>query len=150
MVIHSRQKEKTNFSREPGLYLVSTCLLGLRTRYDGKIKPCASCREFLRDRIWIPFCPEQLGGLPTPRAAADINDGDGFDVLNGKARVMTKSGLDVTANFIAGAYQILEIAESQPIQAILLKAKSPSCGMTPRFGVTAALLHQHGFQLKEF
>jgi uncharacterized protein YbbK (DUF523 family) len=130
------------------LYLVSACLVGLCTRYDGKTKANDICLRLLQDATWIPICPEQLGGLPTPREAADILDGSGKDVLLGNARVITRSGTDVSNAFIKGAYQVLAIAESQPIEAVLLKARSPSCGIN--IGVTAALLSQHGFDLREF
>jgi uncharacterized protein YbbK (DUF523 family) len=129
------------------LYIVSACLIGLCTRYDGRIKENPACLEMLRDAIWIPVCPEQLGGLPTPREAADISGGNGDDVLTGRAKVMTKSGVDVSQAFIRGAAQALSIARSQPVRAVLLKANSPSCG---RNGVTACLLRQHGFQTREF
>ncbi|MFH1217943.1 MAG: DUF523 domain-containing protein [Pseudomonadota bacterium] len=137
-------------SERPRIYIVSACLVGLRTRYDAVLKPCDACCSFIRDAIWIPVCPEQMGGLPTPRVAADIVGGDGYDVLSGRARVVTGNGLDVTEQFLRGARQVLEIARGQQVDGILLKSRSPSCGMTPRFGVTAALLQQHDFALKEF
>jgi uncharacterized protein YbbK (DUF523 family) len=132
------------------LYLVSACLVGLCTRYDNNIRSNDSCIKALQEATWIPICPEQLGGLPTPREAADIQGGDGDDVLLGNARVITKSGTDVSRAFINGAYQVLAIAQSQAIEAVLLKAHSPSCGITGRTGVTAALLRLHGFRLREF
>jgi len=135
---------------KPELYLISSCLMGLCTRYDGKIKHDPACLERLKGKIWIPICPEQLGGLPTPREAADIYGGDGSDVLSGRARVRTKTGEDVTRQFIRGAEQVLTIAKSQPVTTILLKARSPSCGCSTTFcGVTAALLLKHGFKLEE-
>jgi uncharacterized protein YbbK (DUF523 family) len=106
--------------------------------------------RLLKNATWIPICPEQLGGLPTPREAADIVDGKGDDVLQGNACVITKSGIDVSQAFINGAYQVLTIAQSQPVEAIFLKARSPSCGIAGRTGVTAALLIQYGFRLREF
>jgi len=132
------------------LYLVSACLVGLCTRYDKNIRSNDSCIKVLQEATWIPICPEQLGGLPTPREAADIQGGDGDDVLLGNARVITKSGADVSRAFINGAYQVLAIARSQAIEAVLLKARSPSCGISGRTGVTAALLRLHGFRLREF
>ena len=141
--------ESSNTSK-PELYLVSSCLTGLCTRYDGKTKQDMACLERLKGKIWIPICPEQLGGLPTPREAADICGGAGFDVLCGRARVRTKTGTDVTRQFIRGAEQVLAIAGSQPVTAVLLKARSPSCSSTGVCGVTAALLSKHGFKLEEF
>ncbi len=132
------------------IILVSSCLVGLCTRYDGKLKTNDHCLTRLSGAIWIPICPEQLGGLPTPREAADIIGGDGEDVLSGTARVITKSGKDVTDQFINGAKQVLKVASLQDIQCIFLKSRSPSCGVHGKPGVTAALLKQHGFQLEEF
>ena len=140
-----------NSNHNPPIYLVSACLMGLKTRYDGKVFTSRPCELVLDDAIWLPVCPEQLGGLSTPRTAADLVGGDGHDVLASRARVITKDGTDVTENFIEGARQVLEIALRQKISGIFLKSGSPSCGLTPRLGVTAALLSQHkGFYIKEF
>ena len=137
-------------SQSKSLYLVSACLIGLCTRYDGKIKPSAECLDFLSDHTFIPVCPEQLGGLPTPRPAADLIHGDGAAVLAGTAAVYTKDGTDVTKAFILGAEQVLQIAQSQTVTGICLKARSPSCAVSGSIGVTAALLQKHGFTLIEF
>ena len=134
----------------PKIYLVSSCLVGLCTRYDGNSLVNVPCQNRLCDNIYIPVCPEQLGGLTTPREAADIIAGDGHDVLAGRARVTTKSGIDVSPEFIRGAKQVLKIASSQAIDGVLLKARSPSCAVTNTIGVTAALLQQNGFSLEEF
>lgn len=132
------------------IYLVSACLVGLCTRYDGKIKENHKCIAGLQKAHWIPVCPEQLGGLPTPREAADIIGGDGADVLAGTAKVITKSGRDITRQFIQGAEQVLHLARMHNVQAVFLKARSPSCAVTDKIGVTAALLRAAGFQLNEF
>ena len=138
-----------NSNHNPPIYLVSGCLLGLRTRYDGQVFTSETCRKAVADRIWLPVCPEQLGGLTTPRMAADLVGGDGNDVLAGLARVITRDGSDVTENFIEGARQVLEIARQQKIEKVFLKARSPSCGLTPKIGVTAALLQAEGFFVVE-
>ena len=78
------------------IYLASACLTGLKTRYDGRIITIAACRKAVAGGIYIPVCPEQLGGLPTPRTAADLVGGDGHDVLAGRARVLDRTGKDVT------------------------------------------------------
>ena len=96
------------------------------------------------------MCPEQLGGLSTPRPPADIVGGTAREVLSGNARVITREGDDVTAQFILGAQQVLTIAETQQVKAVFLKANSPSCGLSDPQGVTAALLEASGFQLQEF
>jgi uncharacterized protein YbbK (DUF523 family) len=90
-----------------------------------------------------------MGGLPTPRSAAELIHGDGNDVLSGKAIVRTRDGIDVSRQFIKGAEQALLLAKSQKITAIFLKSGSPSCGINGRTGVTAALLKKHGFHLIE-
>lgn len=130
--------------------LVSSCLIGLCTRYDGRSKPDARCLARLRGCHYIPVCPEQLGGLSTPRPAADLTGGDGEDVLDGRARVINQDGTDVTKQFLAGAAAVLQIAQAQDIRLALLKARSPSCGLTSQLGVTAALLLRHGIRLIEF
>lgn len=132
------------------LYLVSACLVGLCTRYDGTVKTNTACLDFLTDHNYIPVCPEQLGGLPTPRPAADIAGGDGFTVLLGDASVYTKDGDDLSLPFIQGAKQVLHIAQSQTVTAVCLKSRSPSCAVSDTIGVTAALLSKHGFKLIEF
>ncbi len=137
-------------SNAPPIYLVSACLVGFCTRYDGKTKENSGCINALAKAHWIPVCPEQLGGLPTPREAADILGGDGNDVLAGTARVLTKSGSDVTAHFILGAEQVLRLASLQKATAVFLKARSPSCAVTGKIGVTAAMLKAAGFRLVEF
>ena len=129
--------------------LVSACLVGLCTRYDAKIKRSASIPEIIQNSSWIPVCPEQLGGLPTPRPAADLVGGDGAAVLEGKASVVSRNGVDVTPQFINGARQCLSIARAQNINRAFLKSKSPSCGLSPQTGVTAALLQQHGIRVIE-
>ena len=88
--------------------------------------------------------------MPTPRPAADITNGTGLDVLQGRAQVCTKAGDDVSASFIKGAQEVLKIARSQSISGACLKARSPSCAVSGVTGVTAALLKQNGFKLYEF
>lgn len=129
--------------------LVSACLVGLCTRYDGKVKTNFHCLTRIAASAWIPVCPEQLGGLPTPREAADIVGGDGRDVLAGTARVVSKSGTDCTAAFVRGAEQVLQIARLQNISKALLKARSPSCAVSGKIGVTAALLRSAGIEVEE-
>jgi len=134
--------------------LVSACLLGIECNYKGKSKKSRCVLNLLkrRDVILIPICPEQLGGLPTPREAAEIVGGDGFDVLRGKARVFTKSGEDVTRYFIRGAKLVGKMAKLLKVKYAILKQRSPSCGcgqiydgsftgkVIEGYGVTAALL----------
>ena len=134
----------------PDICLVSACLAGLCTRYDGRIKPSPTCMTHISGLHWVPVCPEQLGGLPTPRTAADLVGGDGDDVLAGTATVINRDGRDVTQHFIHGARQCLAVAMEQGIQTACLKSGSPSCGLHPKKGVLAALLLQHGIKVIEF
>lgn len=137
-------------SQQQPVYIVSACLLGLCTRYDAELKTSEECLKKTANGICIPVCPEQLGGMSTPREAADLIGGSGLDVLNGEAKVITKSGIEVTAPFIKGAEQVLQIVKMQEIAGIFLKSGSPSCGVVEKLGVTAALLMQHGYKPQEF
>ena len=98
--------------------LCSACLLGLKCRYNGKSKPHEKVINLAAKEILIPVCPEQLGGLSTPRKPAELNSG----------RVITEDGDDVTANFENGAKQVLELAKLYNIKSAILKQRSPSCG----------------------
>jgi uncharacterized protein YbbK (DUF523 family) len=137
--------------------LVSRCLLGHRVRYDGGASgPFDQLQAWLDEGRVVPLCPEVAGGLPTPRAAAEIPGGQGGDVLDGQAPVMTTEGDDVSAQFLSGAYQALELVQQHGIRIAILKANSPSCGNLLTYdgtfsgvkvsgeGVTAALLKRHG------
>ncbi len=130
--------------------LVSACLVGLCTRYDGKCKTDSRCLQELDGMHWIPVCPEQLGGLPTPRTAAELKGGNGHEVLAHRASVVDQNGRDVGKEFIHGARQVLAIARAQQIEHALLKARSPSCGLQDPVGVTAALLLVNGIHCHEF
>jgi uncharacterized protein YbbK (DUF523 family) len=123
--------------------------MGLCTRYDGKCKPDERCMEQLAGQHWIPVCPEQLGGLSTPRTPADLTGGNGHDVLTGQAMVIDANGRNISAEFIRGARQVLAIARAQQIEYALLKARSPSCGLNNPVGVTAALLLENDIRCRE-
>lgn len=126
--------------------LVSACLLGVRCRYDGKSKAHANVVA-LADRFHlIPVCPEQLGGLTTPRPKAEQRDD----------RVVNEHGTDVTAQFTRGAEETVRIGHFLGVQTAILKEGSPSCGVhriydgsfthTPRAGagVTTMALRAAG------
>lgn len=127
--------------------LISACLIGLCTRYDGKIKEKDEWKKLQQEYLLIPICPEQLGGLPTPRPAADIEGGDGHDVLAGKASVQAKNGEDFTREFIFGAQQALEVAKKTGCQKAVLKLKSPSCNTLGKLGVAAALFVENKIEV---
>lgn len=139
--------------------LVSACLLGLRVRYDGGAKPREAVIRLGERYELVPVCPEQLGGLTTPRPPAEIQGGSGEDVLDGRTQVLTREGVDVTANFIRGAEECLAAARLFRVVGAVIKARSPSCAtgesydgsFTGRrvsgYGVTSALLARHGIPL---
>ncbi|NIO21358.1 MAG: DUF523 domain-containing protein [Candidatus Aenigmarchaeota archaeon] len=107
--------------------IVSACLVGINCRYDGKNSINSKIFKKFKKGDFIPLCPEQLGGLPTPREIQEIVGGTGEDVLEGKAKVMTASGRDVTKNFIRGAEETLMVAKSLGVKEAILKSKSPAC-----------------------
>ncbi len=108
--------------------IVSACLVGVNCRYDGKNSLNSKVFRMFKRGELIPLCPEQLGGLPTPREISEIVGGEGIDVIKRKAKVVTNSGKDVTENFIRGAEETLMVAKSLGIKEAILKSKSPSCG----------------------
>lgn len=108
--------------------MVSACLLGLNTKYNGGNNLKQDVLNLLQKTVFIPFCPEQLGGLPTPRAAVEIQDGDGYNVLAGTASVKTADGINCTLAFVKGAQESLQLASAVSAEGALLKARSPSCG----------------------
>lgn len=125
--------------------LVSACLLGLCCRYDGQSKRNDRVLALAEKHELIPVCPEQLGGLPTPRPPAEIQDG----------KVINNLGQDVTAQYEKGAEETLRLYDLLHCDCALLKARSPSCGaeqvydgaftgtLVPGQGVAARLLSQH-------
>ena len=90
--------------------IVSACLLGLKCKYNGGCNPKPDLIDLYGKRELIPVCPEQLGGLPTPREPAETT-ASGHLVLDGLAYVKTKSGNDVTQNFIRGAQETLKLVK---------------------------------------
>lgn len=136
--------------------LVSACLLGVSCRYDGSHAWCPEVFDELWRSHFIPICPEQLGGLGTPRPPAVLDGGGGADVLEGKARVLTGEGEDVTPAFLKGAEEALRLALLAKAKKAILKDRSPSCGcrnihrregLGSGVGVTAALLAKNGIQV---
>jgi len=140
--------------------LVSRCLLGHRVRYDGCAHgPFDQLQRWLDEGRVVALCPEVAGGLPTPRPPAEIRDGQGGAVLDGRLPVLTIEGEDVTAAFVDGAEQALALVREHDIRLALLKARSPSCGnlenydgsfsgvRVPGEGVTAALLKRAGVKV---
>jgi uncharacterized protein YbbK (DUF523 family) len=100
------------------MIIVSACLAGVNCRYDGAGKPCEAIIRLVKEGQAIPVCPEQLGGLPTPRAPAEIIG----------SKVIRKDGLEVTEAFTRGAREAIKIARLVGAKTAILKARSPSCG----------------------
>ena len=125
--------------------LISACLLGACCRYDGASKAHPLAALLAERHTLVPVCPEQLGGLPTPRPPAERRGG----------RVVTQSG-DVTEQYLRGAEETLKLCKLLGCEAAVLKERSPSCGrgqvydgtfsgtLTAGDGVTAELLAAHG------
>ena len=126
--------------------LVSACLLGIECRYKGDGCPCEGIKALAERHTLIPVCPEQLGGLATPRPPAE-RQGD---------KVVNREGQDVTEAYALGAQRALRIAHLNHVSVAVMKAKSPSCGsgrvydgtfsgrLIPGDGVCAEVLKQAG------
>jgi uncharacterized protein YbbK (DUF523 family) len=110
------------------MIIVSACLAGVNTRYDGKNKLIEAVQKLVGQKKAIPLCPEALGGLGVPRKPAEIAGGTGEDVLDGKAIVKDEDGNDVTEEFIFGAKIIVKTVKRMNAAAVILKTKSGSCG----------------------
>lgn len=140
--------------------LVSACLLGIRCSWDRTDEyKNEKIIELLKNEVLIPICPEQLGGLKTPRIPQEIQNSTGDDVLDGKSRVKNKAGEDVTLEFIRGAEESLKIARQYNIKEFIGKSRSPSCGcglvydgsfskkLIKGDGVTVALFKRNGIRV---
>lgn len=99
--------------------LVSACLLGLYCRYDGRCESDARVTALAERHIVVPVCPEQLGGLPTPRAPVELRQN----------RAVTDNGADLTEAFRRGAAQVEAIARLTGARVAVLQPRSPSCGI---------------------
>ncbi len=129
--------------------LCSACLLGINCKYNGGNNLNEKVVNLSKDELLIPVCPEQLGGLPTPRESAEQRE----------EKVFTESGKDVSDSFIRGAKDVLEIAKLCGVKEAILKQKSPSCGCGKIYdgsfsgnvikgdGVTTALLKENGINV---
>lgn len=129
--------------------LVSACLLGINSRYCGGGCLNEKIAALIGNHNLIPVCPEQLGGLPTPREPDEIREG----------RVFEKSGKENTDNFQKGAEETLRLARLLKVDMAILKQNSPSCGSSmiydgtfsskkiPGSGITASLLIENGIRV---
>ncbi|RNB80098.1 DUF523 domain-containing protein [Brevibacillus fluminis] len=141
------------------MILVSSCLAGVECRYNGSHSLQEKIEALVAAKQAVMACPELLGGFSTPREPAEIQGGNGEDVLDGKARILERSGRDVTELYLEGAYKTLEMARQIGASSVVLKENSPSCGSSFIYdgqfanrrksgeGVTAALLRREGFRV---
>lgn len=128
---------------------VSSCLLGINCKYNGDSNYNEKIINLKKDHTLIPICPEVLGGLDTPRVPAEIV-GD---------KVINQQGVDVTSNYQLGAMKALAILKENNIDVVILKAKSPSCGMGKVYdgtfnhilidgdGITTQLFKKNGIKI---
>ena len=135
------------------MILVSACLAGVNCKYDGGNNYNEKIMELVKKGEAILVCPEQLGGLSTPRTPSEIVN------KNGKRYVFMKDGTDVTENYENGANEVLKLAKALNINKAILKAKSPSCGCgviydgtftknkIPGNGITTELLIDNGIEV---
>lgn len=130
-------------------YLVSACLCGVNCKYNGKNNLNEKCLKLAKEGKAILICPEQLGGLTTPRKPSEIN----------KDKVINEIGEDVTLNFEKGAKEVLKIAKIYNINKAILKEGSPSCGVNKIYdgtfsgnkingmGICASLLKENNIKV---
>ena len=129
-------------------YIVSSCLAGIKCRYDGTCKKNEYVLSLVKKGVGVAMCPEVLGGLSIPRDPAEIVDN----------KVITKNGKDVTDNYILGAFKVLDYCQHNNIKKAILMDKSPSCGLRTydgtfsnklvnKKGITAELLISNGIEV---
>ena len=140
--------------------LISPCLVGIRTRWDESCDEIEELINLVKSGQAVFLCPEQIGGLTTPREPSEIETGrTAKDVFQGEAKVLTDTGKDVTEQFVVGAHRILEFCQEMGIEIAILKSDSPSCGSVqtydgsftdtriPGKGTTAELLELNGIKV---
>lgn len=130
--------------------LISACLTGVNCRFDGASSLNTTLLEKLKEYDLIPVCPEELGGMPTPRPKAQIKES------NGLLEIINEDGKDVTKLFLKGAEETLKIAIDNKVSKAVLKEKSPSCGVgfikqgedtVKGSGITTRLLIENGIDV---
>ncbi|WP_321282228.1 DUF523 domain-containing protein [Marinifilum fragile] len=136
------------------MIIVSSCLAGIKCRYDGNDNLVPEIKELVLSGKAIALCPEELGGLSTPRTPCEIVKEDN------QLKVMTKDRVDCTSQFLLGAEKVAEIAKILECKQAILKANSPSCGCGMIYdgsftgnkikgnGLTAEQLLKQGVQIK--
>ncbi|MGD0073082.1 MAG: DUF523 domain-containing protein [Candidatus Binataceae bacterium] len=141
---------------EQGAVIVSACLLGRRCRFDGRDKLTPELGVVLEGRSVIAVCPEEMGGLGTPRPSCQLRGGDGGGVLDGDATVVDANSVNRSVEFVKGAEAALAEAIAGGATDAVLKDNSPSCGvhnvyrdgtLLPGEGVFTALLRRRGIAI---
>ncbi|OOM13505.1 DUF523 domain-containing protein [Clostridium saccharobutylicum] len=140
------------------MYIISACLCGVNCKYSGKDNLNERCLKLFKEGKAVLVCPEQLGGLPTPRNPVELNSSV-QEVVEGKGRALSNLGEDVTKQFLDGAYETLKIANQVGATNAILKEASPSCGCNFVYdgtftgnkikgkGVTAYILEKEGISV---
>ncbi len=105
------------------MILISACLVGVNCKYNGENNYNEKTMELLKSGEAIFVCPEQIGGLTTPREPSEIKE------INGKKHVINNRGNDVTIEFEKGANQVLKLVKELDIKKAVLQSRSPSCGI---------------------
>lgn len=137
------------------MYIISACLCGVNCKYSGENNLSERCMKLFREGKAVLVCPEQLGGLSTPRDLVELNN-EASEVINGNGKALSNQGEDVTKQFIDGAYETLRIAKELGAKKAVLKEGSPSCGSNYIYdgtftgnkikgkGITAQVLENEG------
>lgn len=105
------------------MILISACLVGINCKYNGKNNYNEKALELVKNGKAIPICPEQLGGLSTPRNPSEIR------IINNKKYVINNKNIDVTQEFVSGAKEVLKLAKELNVEKVILQSRSPSCGV---------------------
>lgn len=141
------------------MYLISACLCGVNCKYNGKNNLNEKCLKLLREGKAVVVCPEQLGGLTTPRIPSEIIGDPKGIVENNSGQVLDKKGNNISSQFVKGAKEALKIAKECGIKKAILKEGSPSCGSSFIYdgsfsgkkvkgeGVTTYLLRREGIEV---
>ena len=135
------------------MIIISACLLGVNCKYSGGNNKIQELEDLMKKEVLIPVCPEQLGGLETPRMPSEII------VKNGRKYVVDKNGNDLTIQFLKGAEETLKIVNMFNIKEAIFKSNSPSCGcgriydgtfsgrLVEGDGITSALLKANNIKI---
>ena len=135
------------------MIFVSACLAGINCKYNGGNNLNQKVFDLVKEGKAIPVCPEQWGGLATPRVPVELK------VINGKRYAINKEGIDVTENFEKGAQEILSLAKKLNVKKAVLQPRSPSCGIGKIYngnfdktlidgnGILAELLKENGIEV---